>query len=520
MVAAIAVIVLGALIITAIMMSSRSSSELARDRLERTAAELLAQDAGTALAGAFSTLAAGEHNGFVLSQETLQQHAVENGGSAVSNSSMPGDMQTVDHMRVPDRGRFTVRFPLQDGRTGYWQVYSMKLPEWGETPGGRVAVYIRVWTSVDTDPNNFTQPSLYRLELRPTWFSDFQMIFDGRGLFGNGARINGRVHSNGHPTSFFGIYDYFAGSTQIILNPETVCESGARITTSSGTIERSGGCNAAVRDGTTPRYDLLRASDHSGALREICESGEAITVQMACPTSTEMSFVSLSGTTLRYSLCSGCPWASLSAAVTGDDSRANQGAVFLARGDVQVSGELGDGARALVVTSSENGTATGTGGAPSVWVISPGTIGSSGADSSSFGIVAEGDLMLDERTACPVTFRGSLVAMTGMLSSHRTWRVPMPVNGGETCSSGTPAAAISGSIAAHYVANMASPVNGSGYATRSYEYAPALFDNPPPLAATAGDWQVVKLATGSPDCFRSAGGGFTLKTNEEQPGCA
>ena len=63
----------------------------------------------------------------------------------------------------------------------------------------------------------------------------------------------------------------------------------------------------------------------------------------------------------------------------------------------------------LVVAASLPGAARyGTGSAPSVWVTGGSSVGTAADDpATSFGAVAEGDMIFDETRACPLAARGA-----------------------------------------------------------------------------------------------------------------
>jgi hypothetical protein len=530
MIAAIAVLVLGALIVTVIMVSSRASSEGARDSLEAAASEVLAKDAATALSTAFSNLSASEFNGFTMTEQVLGYHAERLGAGAevIPNSSprIPADLRTVDDVRIAPAGRFTVVQSLDDGRLGYWHAYSAKIPNWGRTPTGRVAVYVRAWTSA-ADGTAPSRPTIHRVELRPLWFADFQMLFDGPFRLRSDAVLTGRIHSNGFTTSLYNQYqsDLVANGIQVQLMPGASCASTARITTSSGRVDLPGGSCAAsqVREELGARHNLLKARDATNRIRANCGGGQP-GLAIYCSPSTDRIRVQLNGDSISVSSDAGGGLASLDARVAGDLPTQNQGAVVVASGDVVVSGTLSDSARALVIASAPDASNQyGIGSAPSVWIQQAGTVGSSpspGATGSSFGVIADGDVVLDHLTACGVHLRGAIVTISGQVVFNPRWRSPVTLPDPRLCSG---SAIIEGSMTGHFPPGLASgptPTSpNSGYARREYRYLASLYDNPPPVAPTLGDWEVTKLAPADLGCFAAGpGGGSTLDVARE--GCA
>ncbi len=503
MVAALAVLILGAFVVISIMVASRSGLDTARSSTDAAASEQLARDAGAMLANAYSTLASGEHDGFIPSVAVLNNHAAQIGGTVVANSSLPDGLGQVDQ-RVPSSGQYAVQQPLGDGRTGGWQLYSVKLPDWGTTPGGRVVTYVRTWT---TSGEKTTRPMLYRLEFRPTWFADYQMLFDGPQIVGNGAQITGRVHSNGYGTSYYGQYE--SQAEQIRFEGGATCTSTARITTAAGSISAPGSCN--TRADTGLRYNFLRARNVAARLRELCRGPAALrpTISMACPETREPVSVQLAGTSVIVN------GTSISASVPpGGQPGSNQGAVVITEGDVELSGTLGDNARALLVAATTSGSARyGAGGAPTAWIRSNGNVGASGSTTSSFGIVAEGDVVFDEHSMTSATARGAFLTLSGMVSSHPTWRTPVVVAGGIK-SAGV--LRIEGSITGHYPPLLYNAFDG-GFQTREFAWNDALYDNPPPMFPTAADWEITRMEPANLDCFAREAGG---KLNIDRGDCA
>ncbi len=495
--AAVAVLLLATFVTVAIMVSARSSADLSKERIENTTAEQLARDAAAALGTAYSTLASGEFDGFIPSRAVLANHASKVGGTVAANDGA----HKVD-ARVPARGRFTVRQALPGNRTGHWQVYSARLPDWGNTPSGRVQVFVRVWTT--NRAGTATQPAIYRLEFRPTWFADYQMLFDGPARIGPDATIAGRVHSNGYATSYYSLLR--SQSAQIRFLPGAGCQGSARVSTAKGSISAPSSCK--TRTNTGMRYNFLRARDAVARLRPLCTTPALRpSVNFACVNGTGTTSIRLSGQTVYVN------GRAYSARVEGDRPGHKQGMIAIVNGTVTVSGTLGTRARATIFAASQSGSASyGIYGAPSAWVTTNGTVGASNNPTSSFGLVVEGDVVLDERRARNVTLRGAIVTMSGMLSSNPIWRTPVATAGGQYGNS----ARVVGSIAGHFPPAMINTGNRSGYATRNYSWLRSLYDNPPPLYPTAADWELTRIEPADLDCFQKTAGG---SLREDRPDC-
>lgn len=509
LVAAIAMSLLGALIVVAIIMSANSSGNAARERLHAAANDVLAQDAASVLSDAFSDLESSELDGFLVDRPVLQRHAerLGSGADVLANGSrrIPPELRRVDVSRVPVAGRLTFVQRLDDTRLGYWQLYSMKIPTWGTTPGGRVTAYVRSWATPIDDSSLVTRPMIHRIELRPSWFADFQMLFDGPFRLFTGATVSGRLHSNGYETSLFNQYraSHVQNGVSIDSQP-IVCAASARISSASDDIRTT--CPASQeRSDTGVRYNLLRAREMVDRLRDFCGTPTP-GIQLYCTGTTAEVSVQLrpDNRIIVRNLATGAT-RMLDASTRGDRPGDSQGAVVLTDGNVTLSGSLGSRGRGMVVAASRSDSASyGTGSAPSVWVRSSAPVGSRMTDrSSSFGVVAEGDLVLDHTRACNATFNGAAVTVTGLVSMHPQWRVPFFLPG-STCGTAT----FNGSMSGHYPPYLNS-VNG-GYGQRRYAYLNQLFHNPPPLYPTVGDWAVTRLAPADLGCFSTG----TLNTAE------
>jgi hypothetical protein len=498
MIAAIAIMVIGAFIIVAVMVNGMSSSGNARASTNRASAEQLARDAGTTLAAIYSTMDSGEFDNFVPSVQVMTRHVNSIGATLESN---PAAIGPVDGSIPGGRQRSVCR-ALEDGRYGCWQLFAVKAPVWGTTKAGAVSVYVRAWTRVSASPSSrLSDPIMYRVDLRPTWMSDYQMVVDGKMLFAPGATINGRVHSNGRASSFFDQLEHPAVTSQVMVGfgGAAFCTSAARISTTEGNVDTSTSpsCNNKKYMNTKREVNLLRAQAMARQLRAVYGLPHPNLQMASFNNTTAPVTVQLSGNTVTANGTS----------LTAGTSATNNGAVVLATGDINIRGTLGPNARAMVVAMSQNGTNSLTSGsAPSVTITNTGAFGAANAPGSSLGIVAQGDVIVPSRPGggCSITPRGAFTAMSGMLSIDRKVRVPLQVDtgGGYHCAG---SAQIMGSVAAHYSGVLSQPANDAGFDTRTYSYLNALFDNPPPMYLTAFDWQVYKFAPADLSCFNASG---------------
>lgn len=525
MLASIALLVLGSFVVISMMVSSATSRDASRERGELSANEQLARDAATSYANAYSALAAGEHTSFAIDQAAMRD--LLSGRSASANGrpdqvipngrlrGQLGSLRSVDEDTIPASGRFSVRTVMADGRTGYWQPFAMRVPTWGDTKGGVVTVYIRSWSA---NGNRLVgQPLVTKVRLRPTWFSDYQMLFDGPIVLGSNARLNGRVHSNGYRVSLFNQFNNPATTPNMItLDPSVDCGPATRFTTSRGSIGGPGRCTGGrkARADVGARVSLLRARDLTDRAHRLCaRNGSSPGLNLICPPAAAVTTVRLAGQSVyvngrRYGA---------GIAANRNSFRASQGAVVVVPGDVRLRGQLGTNARVLVIASAPPGSQLlGSGNATSVTIDQGGPTGAGPVDSSSFGIVADGDVVIDENAACGASFRGAVLSVTGALSMRTQWRMPMFVGGGRLCQRPLRVeASLSGHLPPTLIMAYDQTSTTFGFARRSYSYASALFDNPPPLFPTAGDWNTVSMSEANLDCFTRSGA-LDLENNRSE----
>lgn len=521
LIAAIALMIIGSFVATAIYMSARSSADGSRQQLESQAAEQLVRDAGTMLASVYSSNESGEFDGFVPSRAALQRYVqTVAGGRVLDNQSreIPAGLRTVDSRRITDLDqRVTVAQPIDGtaagGRTGYWQILSARLPSWQTTRGARVAVWIRAWTGSN---GAYSKAQVYRLTFRPEWFGDYQMLVDGPIMFGPTTRLNGRVHSNGYRTSFYNSYDtqYDSPSNLAIqFMPGARCVGNAQVSTSAKNIGGAGigGCPAANRiSSRVPRINLLRAQDLITRLQAMCYPRQQPVpgISLYCSNTSAPITVQLRGSQV---IANG---SSRTARYSSDVPGTVQGAVIVAQGDVRLHGTLSGNSRALVIAAARPGaTFSGSGSAPSIWVTAGPAVGvAANSPGASFGAVAEGDVIFDETRACPLQARGAFMSISGLMSMHPDWRSVFPTPGGRPCNGPLN---VEGSIVGHYPPAMISGNNSGYHGSRTYSYLGSLYDNPPPLFPTSQDWSVLDMSIADLDCFT----GVTLNTSSTSPRC-
>ncbi len=510
MVLAVALLALTAFIAVAIIISAMGSRDGMRRQQESQATDQVARHAGVVLAGAYNALYGGEFNGFVLSKGAMDLEQTKVPGSKViPNASLPADLRTVD-ASVPGIGQHTFGAPIDGaagtGRFGFWQVYRVVAPTWGITKNGTVTVYVRAWTASSIAGQNATKAIIYRLTLRPEWFSDYQLLVDGKLGLSNTSHLTGRVHSNGAKSSFLDRWsDAIAGSWQVNLNVNgdgaATCSSTARITSASGPIQNAAGCvgsggKVETREGE--HVNILRANDAVQRMRSLfCPSG-SLSGQV-----TQVWFRCVDG---DATVVLGASTVNVSGSTVAVDSTVGGGRplIVIASGDIIVSGKLGPRGRVLLAAAPQPGSSQygDKGRPPSILVHANGPVGSNDDPTnreSAFGAVAAGSVVLDETMGCPSAFRGAVVATSGAMTSNPEWQQVYTNYGGNPCSGELK---LQGSFSGHFspwLTNVNADNEPVGFLNRRMSNLDSLYHNPPPMFPTTADWQVIRFARANLD---------------------
>ena len=497
MVAAIAMMVLGALLIAAVFSIMDRSDERSKSRAQRAANIAVIDHALASYEYALESNMTDESAGFLLNQAALTKLAAARPGmQPVANSSFGADFTAkgLKQTRMPNAAtQWTMRVDQPDGTIGWWQPLAV-LPPRGGSPN--LILYLRTWVSTgDQNSRVIGDSRLIRADLRPGRFSDYQMLVDGPITLGDGLTVNGRIHTNGYPDAYLVDQLVSAGRPMKLYsgNPTPpTCTAGAGFSTAAGLIENKGGC--AVASGPQPkylentgeRYDLLRGSNHLAMLEKLCGS------RVRCGAGNGPWNVTLSGSTLNAS----SPGGSLSVNAAG-------GAVVLLKGRVRLSGMLTGGQLTLGVG---NAGGFNVNGSASVELIGNGTIGASTAGNSVFGLVVEGDVIpAINEGSCPAGLNAAVVSASGTLGIPPQYRVPVPQSPDMPhCNNHFK---FVGSLGTHYMPLMRlvwNPVYWVGYKDRSYAYDPRLLETAPPMFPTTGPWQASTWKDADPRCLSTA----------------
>lgn len=498
-VGAIALMVLGALLVTAILAMLDRSDERSRSRTNRAASVAVVDHALASYEYALESNITDETVDFLLNQAAMTKLAqFRPGMQPVSNATFGSAFkaQGLDATMMPNAStRWSMRIDQPDGTIGWWQTLAV-LPPQGTSPN--LVLYLRTWISTG-DQNSVVvgDPRLIRAELRPGRFSDYQMLVDGPLTLGDGVQINGRIHTNGYPDAYLVDQLVSPGFPLKLYNgggepPRPTCADGAGFSTAAGKIENKGACT--VVSGPTPRYlentgeryDLLRGSNHLAMLAKLCGT------RVRCGSGTGPWTVTLSGSSVTATSPNGS---------LGTVSAAG-GAVIYLTGNVRLSGMLSGGALTIGVGNSGgfnvNGSAT-------VDLVGNGMIGANTSTGAVLGLVVEGDIMPRiDQGSCPAGLNAAVVSASGTLGIPPQFRVPTAPSGAlPTCGGSFN---FTGSLGTHYMPlmRMVWTTTWVGYTNRSYKYDTRLLTTAPPMFPTTGPWQTSTWKDADPRCLSSA----------------
>ncbi len=498
-VGAIAMMVLGALLVSAVFTMLGRSDERSKSRAQRAASVAVVDHALASYEYALESNITDETANFLLNGAAMTRLAqFRPGMQPVSNGSFGAGFKThgLQSTMMPNASTaWSMRVDQPDGTTGWWQTLAV-LPPRGGSPN--LVLYMRTWQATGNEGSRVIgDPRLVRAELRPGRFSDYQILVDGPLTLGDGLTINGSVHTNGYPDAYLVDQLVKPGYPMKLYNgnpsPPT-CANGAKFSTAIGLIENKNAC--VVTGSVAPtydekngqRYDLLRGSNHLKMLSNLCGT------RVRCGTGTGPWTVTLSGSSMTATSPNGS---------LGPVNAAG-GAVVYLTGQVRLTGMLTGGQLTIGVGNSGgfnvNGSAT-------VDLVGNGVIGASTAGNAVLGLVVEGDVIprIDEGGSCPAGLNAAVVSASGTLGIPPQYRVPTPPPGAlPTCGVQFN---FTGSLGTHYMPLLRmSWTSGQkvGYLNRTYRYDARLLTTAPPMFPTTGPWQTSTWKDADPRCLSAA----------------
>lgn len=549
------IMVIGLVLAIGITIVTMNAVGRSKDAADSTSALGPAEEAIEAYRHALSAGTIGEQTNFMFTQEALLKYVNKTavGCSATdalcvvaNNSASFTGYKYVDrhipttHPTGPHDYQLTVRRKSSSGSTyRFWQIVAVVQPRYGDvdasnviiSPGGRVVLYVRGWLGDASGNDGSTaKTSVIRADLRAPRFSDYQMLADGKIRIGAGSTINGKIHSNGFNQSF--LNQFQNEPAQIATRTGASCSSTARFSTRAGSVDVSASPSCQNPNfnfsGKGDQVDLLRVKETADVIeREYCSSGSTPpNIRVACFSDAPNS------PTIRSALLASEPTTGLqhftvtlrannTVAVAGDASgpistentallhqptsaSSSYGTVLVFDGSVRVIGTLGSTSRLTIIAHTTANTDVQT---ASIWMYglaaNSRTVGSTADLTSTLGLIADGDIYAQESTACPIEVRAAMVSSSGMLSMDPVFR-----NGavGDTPCAVPDAFSLIGSSAGHLPPFMVQSSVNAGYASRSYEWDPKLYDNPPPMFAPTGPWNVITSAPANLDCLLTNSG--------------
>jgi hypothetical protein len=535
---AVVAMVVASILAVAIYTATGMQRDRTRDQRDRASSSGPADEGVRAYQAALSAGLIGEHTAFQMTRAALLATVRESNPGAgmcsgagdalclVTNAST--SFPQVDAALVPNPAdQLTVRRSVGDGMYRFWQVLAVSSPRFGlsdgfgiVSPGGAVVVYVRAWQGGATPAQDMTRPIVQRAVLRPPTFSDFQLAADGQMFIGAGTNINGRVHSNGFRQS---LADQYRTLPDIItVTAGATCTSTARFLTVEGTVSAAASPSCSAADinyqGRGQQLNLLRAGDTARQAMQLCPAvPPASALQIHCITS-PAGFagpydVTLSGTTVT--VAGRGAYQAQNQRLAFGDMAGSTGLVLVLDRSVNLQGQLAADSRATIIAT--NRTSAALSEVPTIHLRAAGSIGAANDPRSTLGLIADGDVVAHEGSACPLQLRAALIAQGGLLSRDPAYRGGNAVlPGAPRCNGGFALTGSSVGHLFHYLATVRPDGSViSGYATRSFSWDSRLYDNPPPLFPTSGDWQVLENGLADLECITNAAAPRLV----DRPGC-
>lgn len=419
---------------------------------------------------------------------------------------------------------FTVRENGPDGISGFWQMLHVFSPEYHDTSDeGVVVVYLRAWNAPTNAPAQGTEPRLVRAEFRPGRFADYQAVIDGPILFGQGAALNGPIHSNGFADERFNFRDALLGTTDRVAtidNARVACTGAAQITTATGNVETTAFPGCPVEQNTGRFVNLLAAEEAFTRIRKACAErvsnvrcydqalfGSSVPSSLAQRQPDLRGYrVHLNGTSLRVSAYE-IDWTSesprhINFTHTIPTPRGSTTVLYFADN--------------VLVEGTTVGRVTIAARKPGEW--SPNVESGSAniyltddthdqGGSSVLGLMAQGGVILDAikrpngTYECIDRVSAGIVAMSGTLTIDPRYTTRLYQSGGPQCGP----IDIDGSLAAHRSPVLywtwANRAGHAGYSRRDYRWNRNLRRNPPPYFPTTDTWEARHVRPVNVDCF-------------------
>ena len=385
----------------------------------------------------------------------------------------------------------------------FWQVVRVVMPDTTGRDNPNVVINLRTWLG-DVNRGSYSKASYARVEMRPGRFADFQLIADGNMHFGDGATIDGPVHSNGMSDGSFATVHTPPNiprglNSWIYVDNGVTCRGKASITITQGRVLGPGRARAGQAPGASGETlsiqragdsnDINQARDGTRGVHWMRAGGRRGDEARHHPYDTAWR-VQLSGRTLRYWYPDG------SGPYSAPLGRVN---AFLFDEDVKISGGVSADVRVTVASRRS------TGGTANIYI--DGNITKGDVETSNVGLIAQADVVLWQTMAnpCRVThIDAAMVAATGGLTIPTQYTTDEIQDEVPTCGQRL---RINGAIAGHRPPTLIWSWPGAsqptGWRNREYLWDAALQRNPPPFFPLTGTWQPFNVRDANVDCFYS-----------------
>ncbi|MCW2927684.1 MAG: hypothetical protein JWM86_1652 [Thermoleophilia bacterium] len=427
--------------------------------------------------------------------------------SLVQLATLPTDTIVEEPVLVDAQAcRTVLRLPAATCSGGqvraYWQVARVIVPDTTGRSTSNVIVTVRTWLG-DRTTGTWTKSSYATAEMRPGRFADFQLISDGNIRFGDGAELNGPVHSNGLDDSSYATVPTIGmpnlGASWVFGDPGMRCVGNASISITSGVVAGAAGrrtCNSQGATGQT--ISFMRAIDAMDQIQQAVDDGRpnvrAFTANNrrgaeAGRDAHDTAWrVQLSGNSMSVTY--------------PDNSRSwsvplNRVNAFVFDEDVRVSGRVAANVRVTVAARRAGG------GSASIYIDDDITKGDD--RTSSIGLLAQGNVVIWQTQANPcavTTVEAAMVAATGGITIPSKYTTDEVQRSAPQCSARLK---LDGSFAAHRPPTLFwgwDSGDVAGYTrSRAYMWDQQLKRNPPPYFPLTGTWQPFNVRDANVDCL-------------------
>jgi hypothetical protein len=529
---AIAVMVLGMLVIVAMSMSSIGQQRDLRARGDKVIAAPIVQAAVTKLRLGLESGIIAEWDRYMPTSADLAAVAGSTPGTVVVPVTLSPAPSASALKSMPAPPNVAVREPSTiPGRYGFWQIFRVDAPKYSwPKEQGNLRYWLRTWTG-DAAGGAASEVRYWRIDLRPGRFVDFQMLIDGPIQFADGAVINGPIHTNGFRDELPLSNPPGGSSTRVWANKGSVtCTSNALITSAQGQIQLP---NCPKQEATGEYINLLRTEDMFDRVRRGCQLGAPhVTCRFATRDGANLGpfagminntiaseidlrgyHVHLAGNQIHVGYFDVNPitesvqtthnWTYYTSAdnprtlyfadsVTVDGTTTGR-VTIIARRPVQTT--------SMAIDGSSNGSAN-------IYVI--GNVQHTG-QGTSVGLVAQGGLLLSAmkrngNIPCVNTIEAAMIAVTGTIAlDPRYLTVLDQAYNDLKCSNKLK---LDGALAAHRSPILYWEWNSGkwfGYPNREYRFDDNLRKAPPPEFPNASPWQAVQVKPANIDCLSGGG---------------